>query len=201
MGGRRWAFFSIAAAALTAGALMVAQEPMALPIISPRDADPHAAGGPLPKLRHGGAFDARRSRSGYENRFIICMSLALFCAAGCEHGLATWLSPFGTDVGGLSQSRMAFLGAVYWAAMFGGRLVWTLISGIVRSSWPMLFFDISSTLFSSGLLLILGVVRTSQFGCAARALRPAPRHRPPPPLLSITVHRVCACAAALAARY
>ena len=49
----------------------------------------------------------RRSKRCYEAGLIGSMSLVLLVVTGCEHGMATWLSPFGIERGGLSAQRMA----------------------------------------------------------------------------------------------
>ena len=75
-----------------------------------------------------------RSRSRYEKGFIAAMSIVLCCVTGCEHGLATWLSPYGVEQGGLSEQRMAFMSSTYWGVMCAGRVVWAAVSGIVSST-------------------------------------------------------------------
>ena len=95
----------------------------------------------------------KRSRGRYEKCFIASMSLVLLCVTGCEHGLATWLSPYGIELGGLSEQRMAFMSSTYWGVMCAGRLLWTGLSGVVSSTWPMLFFDLISCFLSSSLLI------------------------------------------------
>ena len=128
----------------------------------------------------------------------------ILCVTGCEHGLATWLSPYGIEQvmrhhtrahaivphhrlvpyrrtrkghdcfnpncfacclllaclaqGGLSEQRMAFMSSTYWGVMAAGRLMWTMISRVVSSTWPMLFFDVTCCLLSSLLLLLTLVV-------------------------------------------
>ena len=35
----------------------------------------------------------------YERGFIAAMAIVIYCVTGCEHGLATWLSPYGIEPG------------------------------------------------------------------------------------------------------
>ena len=51
--------------------------------------------------------------------------------------------------------------------MCAGRLLWTAISGVVSSTWPMLFFDVLACLSASLLLLLCRVV-----GASSRAFEP-----------------------------
>ena len=92
----------------------------------------------MPRLlqRHSDSFRTleRRSRARYEASFIAAMSIVLCCVTGCEHGLATWLSPYGVEQGGLSEQRMAFMSSTYWGVMCAGRVVWAAVSGIVSST-------------------------------------------------------------------
>ena len=92
----------------------------------------------MPRLlqRHSDSFRTleRRSRARYEASFIAAMSIVLCCVTGCEHGLATWLSPYGVEQGGLSEQRMAFMSSTYWGVMCAGRILWAAISGIVSST-------------------------------------------------------------------
>ena len=34
------------------------------------------------------------------------------------------------------------MSSVYWGVMCAGRVVWAAISGVITSTWPMLFFDV-----------------------------------------------------------
>ena len=52
------------------------------------------------------------------------------------------LSPYGIEQGRLSEERMAMMSSVYWGVMCAGRVVWAAISGVITSTWPMLFFDV-----------------------------------------------------------
>ena len=55
-------------------------------------------------------------------------------ATGCEHALATWLAPFGAAKAGLGEERMALMSSSFWATMCAGRLLWAVLSGVVRSA-------------------------------------------------------------------
>ena len=79
----------------------------------------------------------------YEQMFIASMSLVVYCITSTEHGMATWLSPFGIEEGGLLESRMAMMSAAYWGVMCAGRILWAGLSGYVTSTWPMLFLDVT----------------------------------------------------------
>ena len=85
--------------------------------------------------------------------FVLAMALALSCITGAEHGMATWLPAFGIEVGKLSPQRMAVMTSTYWGVMCAGRLVWTALSSLVSSTWPMLFFDIGASLVASLMLV------------------------------------------------
>ena len=80
----------------------------------------------------------RRNRSAYEAKFIGAMSIVVCCVTGCEHGLATWLSPFGIEQGGLSEQRMALMSSTYWGVMCAGRVLWAGLSGVVSSTCVIL---------------------------------------------------------------
>lgn len=46
------------------------------------------------------------------------------------------------------------MSSTYWGVMCGGRILWTVLSGLVSSTWPMLFFDLGASLLASLLLLL-----------------------------------------------
>lgn len=64
-----------------------------------------------------------------------------------------WLSAFGVEEGHLSAQRMALVTSTYWGAMCIGRFAWTCLSGLVASTWPMLFFDLSASLVAALILV------------------------------------------------
>ena len=62
---------------------------------------------------------------------------------------STWLAPIGIEQGHIDEERMALMNSGYWGVMFAGRMWWVVISGLVSSSWPTLFFDIGTLLFGN----------------------------------------------------
>ena len=58
----------------------------------------------------------------------------------------------------LSEERMAFMSSVYWGVMCAGRVGWAIISGMITSTWPMLFFDVIMCLLGATMILLCGVV-------------------------------------------
>ena len=164
-------------------AALAMQESVSVP--SSADADAAAAkdedGGALPTLTswqgHGRGSRGRRL---YVGMFIGAMSLCLACNTGAEHSMATWLPALGTEVGGLSAQRMAVIASTYWGVMCAGRLAWTALSGLVSSTWPMIFFDLCASLIASLLLVMCAlwpapVMRTRQQPHAAAPSRARPR--------------------------
>ena len=70
------------------------------------------------------------------------LCVVAFGATGCEHALATWLAPFGAAKAGLGEERMALMSSSFWATMCAGRLLWAVLSGVVRSGRGMLLFSV-----------------------------------------------------------
>jgi len=99
-----------------------------------------------------------RGRRLYEASFVGAMCICLGCITGAEHGMATWLPAYGVEVGGLSVGRMALVASTYWGTMCAGRVAWTLLSGCVTSTWPMIFFDVGAALVASLSLCICTVI-------------------------------------------
>ena len=62
---------------------------------------------------------------------------------------------------------MAVMSSTYWGVMCAGRMLWTVLSGVVTSTWPMLFFDVGACFVASLLLLLCRAV-----GAASRLFEP-----------------------------
>ena len=77
-----------------------------------------------------------------EKLVIGSLCVVAFGATGCEHALATWLAPFGAAKAGLGEERMALMSSSFWATMCAGRLLWAVLSGVVRSGRGMLLFSV-----------------------------------------------------------
>ena len=134
-GGGRWAFHVVALVAALTGSWLCMQPRMALPIC-PRTSTSEAdgaggAGGRSPAVgqapvapramlgyEQGMRLRQQRARQSYERCFILAMAVVLASITACEHGLATWLSPYGIEVGELSAQQMALMASIYWGVMY-----------------------------------------------------------------------------------
>ena len=169
-GGGRWAFDVVGAVALLLGTCLGRLPHVTLPLGKSDDDDDGAAAAdddagwktPPPRLLRGYHEGVARrelsAKAAFESRFLAAMCVVLCCITGCEHGMATWLSPYGIENGALSEARMAFMSSIYWGVMCAGRVLWAFMSGWVTSTWPMLFFDVACVLGSAALLLLCSVL-------------------------------------------
>ena len=98
-GGGRWAFFFIAAAAFCACALLGWQPGVLLPVTQRSSGMGQGSGSRIDSDLAGypPRFNGADKRLRYESLFTIAMSIVVYCITSTEHGMATWLSPFGTS--------------------------------------------------------------------------------------------------------
>ncbi len=101
----------------------------------------------------GAALVKTQNDSKIELYLIIGTGIVAFMANGCEHAVATWLTTYGTHKCGLNEEVMAIMTSNYWTVMSIGRVVWAVFSGLVKSAWPVLFFNATCCLLS-GLLFV-----------------------------------------------
>ncbi|KAL1527202.1 hypothetical protein AB1Y20_015881 [Prymnesium parvum] len=116
-----------------------------LPLFTPPHQPANAMGG-------GAGEDSthRKPRSACNETLLLgSMCVILCCVTGSEHAVATWLSSFGVEVGGMSESTMALMSSFFWGFICTGRLVWCVASELITTAWPMLFMDIAFMLSGS----------------------------------------------------
>ena len=90
------------------------------------------------------------TRSPAHRRWVLMVSTCMigFFANGCEHAVATWLSPYGVRRCAVSEEAMAIMTSNFWSTMAAGRCAWAMFSTMILSTWPVLFFNGACCLLS-----------------------------------------------------
>ncbi len=165
----RWVFEVISGGCVMLAMALFMQAPVTLPpsedaaSAKPNGEYANGAASAIHGLYAEGAHGSKGRRL-YAASFIAAMALALGCITGAEHSMATWLPAFGLEVGSLSAQRMAVMASTYWGVMCAGRVAWTALSGLVSSTWPMVFLDIGAALIASVMLVFCTVIGSSSSG-------------------------------------
>ena len=124
-------------------------------LLLPLFSAPRQPANPKSGEQTGVSADPRKSLSACQETLLLgSMCVILCCVTGSEHAVATWLSSFGVEVGGMSEETMALMSSFFWGLICAGRLLWCVASELISTAWPMLFADVLFML--SGSLAFLG---------------------------------------------